>query len=419
MKWYQKMGIAASLFLAGLILTACDNKSSTSADGKVTIEYFNQKKEMSKTIQEIAKDFEKENPKIHVDVVDVPNAGEVLKTRVLAGDIPDVANLYPQSMELQEWGKAGYFEDLTDKPYLDNLVDGYAEKYAIDGKIYNVPLSANMYGFYFNKTAFDKLGYKVPETWDDMEDLVDQMIKDDQTPFAIAGGEGWTLNGYHQLAIATVTGGFEQANDYLRFSKPNSISIKDKVLQEDTKRLDLLRKKGALQTNWQGASYTDAIGAFSRGDALMTVNGSWALTMIKQQEPNFEVATFAFPGKNPDESLTIGAGDLALSISAKTEHPKEANKFVAYMTSKKAMQKYYDVDGSPVAVKGVEMNEDSELAGLAQYAFGDRHLVWLAQDWTSENDFYTLTTNYLTTGNDRELANDFNAFFNPMKADVD
>ncbi len=419
MKWYQKMWISASLFLAGLILTACDNKSSTSADGKVTIEYFNQKKEMSKTIQEIAKDFEKENPKIHVDVVDVPNAGEVLKTRVLAGDIPDVANLYPQSMELQEWGKAGYFEDLTDKPYLDNLVDGYAEKYAIDGKIYNVPLSANMYGFYFNKTAFDKLGYNVPETWDDMEDLVDQMIKDGQTPFAIAGGEGWTLNGYHQLAIATVTGGFEQANDYLRFSKPNSISIKDKILKEDMKRLDLLRKKGALQTNWQGASYTDAIGAFSRGDALMTVNGSWALTMIKQQEPNFEVATFAFPGKAPDESLTIGAGDLALSISAKTEHPKEANKFVAYMTSKEVMQKYYDVDGSPVAVKGVKMNEDSELAGLAQYAFGDRHLVWLAQDWTSENDFYTLTTNYLTTGNDRELANDFNAFFNPMKADVD
>lgn len=141
--------------------------------------------------------------------------------------------------------------------------------------------------------------------------------------------------------------------------------------------------------------------------------------MIKQQEPNFEVATFAFPGKAPDESLTIGAGDLALSISAKTEHPKEANKFVAYMTSKEVMQKYYDVDGSPVAVKGVKMNEDSELAGLAQYAFGDRHLVWLAQDWTSENDFYTLTTNYLTTGNDRELANDFNAFFNPMKADVD
>ncbi|MBM0887619.1 extracellular solute-binding protein, partial [Escherichia coli] len=58
----------------------------------MTIEYFNQKKEMTKTLEEITRDFEKENPKIKVKVVNVPNAGEVLKTRVLAGDVPDVVN---------------------------------------------------------------------------------------------------------------------------------------------------------------------------------------------------------------------------------------------------------------------------------------------------------------------------------------
>lgn len=64
------------------------------------------------------------------------------------------------------------------------------------------------------------------------------------------------------------------------------------------------------------------------------------------------------------------------------------------------------------------MKEDSELAGLAQYAFTDKHIVWLAQNWTSENDYYTLTTNYLTTGDLERMAQDLNAFFNPMKADV-
>ncbi|MGC3124404.1 sugar ABC transporter substrate-binding protein, partial [Enterococcus faecalis] len=40
-----------------------------------------------------------------------------------------------------------------------------------------------------------------------------------------------------------------------------------------------------------------------------------------------------------------------------------------------------------------------------------------AKDWNSENDFYTLTTNYLHNGNQKAMINALNAFFNPMKAD--
>ena len=80
--------------------------------------------------------------------------GEVLKTRVLAGDIPDVVNIYPQSIELQEWAKAGYFADMTGKSYLENIKNDYAEKYAINNKVYSVPLTANLYGIYYNKTKF-------------------------------------------------------------------------------------------------------------------------------------------------------------------------------------------------------------------------------------------------------------------------
>lgn len=419
MKWYHKLGVVAVASLALIGLAACSS-TDDSADGKVTIEYFNQKTEMISTLREIAEDFEKENPNIHVKVVNVPNAGEVLKTRILAGDVPDVVNLYPQSIELQEWSKAGYFEDLTDKDYMKRVKNHYADKYAINGKLYNIPFSSNAYGIYYNKDKFAELGLKVPETWDEFEQLVDTIIAKGETPFAIAGADAWTLNGYHQLSFATITGGGKEANDYLRFSKPNSIKASDDVLKEDAKRLDLLRKKGAMQKNWQGAGYTDVVGAFARGDALMTVNGTWAITAINAQEPNFEVGTFAFPGKEKGQSLTIGAGDLAWSISSKTKHSKEANAFVEYMSRPEVMQKYYDVDGSPVAIEGVkEKGADDPLAGLAELAFTDRHLVWLAQDWVSESDFYSLTGNYLTTGDRNELANALNAFFNPMKADVE
>lgn len=419
MKWYKKMSLAAITGLSLLGLSACSSQGE-STDGKVTIEYFNQKGEMVDTLREIAKDFEKENPNVHVKVVNVPNAGEVLKTRVLAGDIPDVVNIYPQSIELQEWAKAGYFEDLSDKDYIKRVKNHYADKYAIDGKIYNIPYTANAYGIYYNKDKFKELGLKVPETWEEFEELVDKIIAKGETPFAIAGADTWTLNGYHQLALATSTGGGKEANDYLRFSKPNAIKSSDSVLKDDFRLLDLFRKKGAMQTNWQGAGYTDVVGAFARGDALMTPNGSWAITAINAQDPKFNVGTFPFPGKQKGQSLTIGAGDLAWSISSSSKHKKEANAFVEYMSRPEVMQKYYDVDGSPTAIEGVkEAGSDAPLAGLAELAFTDRHLVWLAQDWTSESDFYTLTGNYITTGNKEDMAKALNAFFNPMKADVE
>ncbi|WP_061909108.1 extracellular solute-binding protein [Streptococcus cristatus] len=419
MKWYKKIGLFVTAGLTLLGLSACGNQGE-STDGKVTIEYFNQKGEMVDTLREIAKDFEKENPNVHVKVVNVPNAGEVLKTRVLAGDIPDVVNIYPQSIELQEWAKAGYFEDLSNKDYLKRVKNHYADKYAIDGKIYNIPYTANAYGIYYNKDKFKELGLKVPETWEEFEELVDKIIAKGETPFAIAGADTWTLNGYHQLALATSTGGGKEANDYLRFSKPNAIKSSDSVLKDDFRLLDLFRKKGAMQTNWQGAGYTDVVGAFARGDALMTPNGSWAITAINAQDPKFNVGTFPFPGKQKGQSLTIGAGDLAWSISSSSKHKKEANAFVEYMSRPEVMQKYYDVDGSPTAIEGVkEAGSDAPLAGLAELAFTDRHLVWLAQDWTSESDFYTLTGNYITTGNKEDMAKVLNAFFNPMKADVE
>ena len=419
MKWYKKMSLAAITGLSLLGLSACSSQGE-STDGKVTIEYFNQKGEMVDTLREIAKDFEKENPNVHVKVVNVPNAGEVLKTRVLAGDVPDVVNIYPQSIELQEWAKAGYFEDLSDKDYIKRVKNHYADKYAIDGKIYNIPYTANAYGIYYNKDKFKELGLKVPETWEEFEELVDTIIAKGETPFAIAGADTWTLNGYHQLALATSTGGGKEANDYLRFSKPNAIKSSDSVLKDDFRLLDLLRKKGAMQTNWQGAGYTDVVGAFARGDALMTPNGSWAITAINAQDPKFNVGTFPFPGKQKGQSLTIGAGDLAWSISSSSKHKKEANAFVEYMSRPEVMQKYYDVDGSPTAIEGVkEAGSDAPLAGLAELAFTDRHLVWLAQDWTSESDFYTLTGNYITTGNKEDMTKALNAFFNPMKADVE
>ena len=105
----------------------------------------------------------------------VPSAGTVLKTRMLAGDAPDVINIYPQNVDFKEWAKAGYFENMTGKSYLKNIKNHYEKNYAVNGKIYSVPLSANVSGIYFNKTKFEELGSKFQKLGMNLKHLLNRL----------------------------------------------------------------------------------------------------------------------------------------------------------------------------------------------------------------------------------------------------
>ena len=137
---------------------------------------------------------------------------------------------------------------------------------------------------------------------------------------------------------------------------------------------------------------------------------------MKNQNPTFEIGTFAYPGLKENEELTVGAADLAVSISASSKNKEAAEKFVSYLTTKEAMQKYYDVDGSPTSVEAVEIeNKFPETEGVSQYVFTDKQIVWLQKEWTSEESFWHATVDYVNSGDKEQLANSLNSFFDPMK----
>lgn len=411
-KIFGTMMVATTLALS---LVGCGSATST-ADGITEIEFFSQKKEMQTTLREIISDFEAEHPEIKVKFTNVPEPGVVLKTRIASGDAPDVINVFPQNADFQEWAKAGMFEDLTSASYLSNLEAGAAESYAIEDKVYSVPLTSNAWGFFYNKTAFAEMGLEVPKTWAEFETLVQAIQSKEKAPFAasLTTADAWTLNGYHQLAWATVTGGFSQANDALVRSGKDGISLKNQDMQQVVERLDLL--SGTAQKNANGATYNDAVAAFAAGDALIFPNGTWALPAVQSQNPDFEIGMFPFPGVNEGEAMTVGAADLALSISADSKAKEAAQTFVEYMTSQAAMQKYYDVDGSATSVTAVETDgKFEEMAGVTDLVFTDKQIIWLQKEWTSEETFHHLTVDYVNNGEQQQLVDKLNAFFNTMK----
>ncbi len=406
-------GAAICAFASTLV--ACGNGGGSASKGAVELEYFSQKAEMQSTLKEIVKDFEKANPDIKIKLTNVPDAGTVLKTRMANNEDPDIINVYPQNMDFQEWAKDGQFLELDDKSGLENLKDGAAETYALNDKIYSLPLTANAYGFYYNKNKFKELGLEVPKTFDEFKEIVDTINKDGKaSPFALSLNDPWSLNGYHQLAWATNAGGYDGAEEKLIRSGKGAIMADDAITVKVNKALELLHGNG--QKGYEGAKYTDTVAKFAKGEALMMPQGTWAAPVINQQKPDFEVGMFPYPGQKAGEELTVGAADLALSISKDSKHPNEAKKFLDFMSSKKAIQKYYDVDGSPTSVDGVDTEgKFKETEGVTKYAFTDKHIVWLQNEWQSEEEFWNITVKDIKKPDAKELAKSLNKFFDSMK----
>ena len=413
MKFTSLLKAATTVAFAS-VLVACGNSSSSSSS-VTEVEFFSQKPEMQATLQEIVDDYNKSQDEVKVKLTSVPDAGTVLKTRIANGEAPDVINIYPQNADFKGWAADGQFVDLTDESdILGNLNEGAAEAYAVDSKIYNVPLTTNVSGIYYNKDAFDKLGIEVPKSLAEFQEIVKKIKDDGQTPFAEALGDPWTVNGFAQLAWIQSAGSPQAANDYLRFSDKGAIKS-DEVTKNVAAYLDLLAGNG--QSNSDGALYADTVAVFAEGKALMMANGSWALTVIKQQEPDFEVGFFPMPGLTADAPvMTVGAADMAVSISADSENIDASKNFVKYLSSTEAMQKYYDVDGSPTSVKGVETEgKFEELADVAKLAFTDQQAIWLHSEWTSEETFWDVNVSYIKNKDLTAYTDALNTFFDTMK----
>lgn len=116
--------------------------------------------------------------------------------------------------------------------------------------------------------------------------------------------------------------------------------------------------------------------------------------------------------------MTVGAADLALSVSASGSKKEQAasKKFLSYLTEGDVMQKYYDKDGSPTSVKAVKADGSfKETKAVSDLVFSDKQIIWLHSEWPSEEEFWHLTVDYMNKGDKKKLSNDLNTFFNEMK----
>jgi len=358
------------LILTLFVLSACggnssEGKNNTSKDGVVELNLWHADTgERVEIYNEAAERFEENNPGTKVNVLDVANDDykQRLVVAMSGGNAPDVFASWGGGW-LEEFVNSDQVLDLTDEDIdFDNFLEATLDNATYDDKIYGLPLGVSTYAFFYNKELFEENGLEVPETYDDLLMVIDELKKQDIVPIAQANQTKWP-GALFLTYLADRIGGEEAfANAYER---NNGGSFEDDAFIEAGKYIQELVDIDAFNSGFNGVPYDSgqARQLMYTDQAGMMLQTAYFVNHVNEEFPEFKekMGVFKFPAINngKGDPTNIGAGvSPTWSIKADTEHPDLALELVKELTSVETAQQVVDRAGSAVAVKGVEIEDE-------------------------------------------------------------
>lgn len=323
------MGLAAAVFL-GIVLYA--TVALTQQPVRLTL--------MAPALdaqagQSIAREFESRNPGIKIDVVEGPNASNLVEdlytSSFLLGDSPYDLVLM-DVIWLPKFAAAGWLLDLTDRIPPDQLT-GFLptdlEGGRYEGRLYRLPTRSDAGLLYYRQDLLQQAGLQPPETFDDLISASKAL----QSSQAARWGYVWQGRQYEGLAamfteVLAGYGGFWVKPDTLevgldRPEAAQAVNFLRRTIQEGISPpgVTTYQEEEARRLFQSGAV------AFMRSWPYAYPLGSADNSPIKGKF-SFKPMVHA-PGLDSAASL----GGWGLGISKTSRHPEEALKVVQYYAS--------------------------------------------------------------------------------------
>ncbi|WP_426252376.1 ABC transporter substrate-binding protein [Paenibacillus pabuli] len=346
----KALGIMLLCGITAVLLSSCT--SGKSANGKVQIEFFQNKPEAKGTFDELIKTFNAEHADIQVTQVNPPDAETVLKTRVVKNDVPDIMAMGATDT-YSILAQSDIFADLTDSPLLKTIDPNYIQMLKdVTGmdRVTGVPYATNANGIMYNKTLFKEMGLDVPKTWDELIATA-QKIKDaGKIPFYFTYKDDWQTNLPFNALGPNLVG-----IDFYLERRENKVTFKEKYREVAEKQLELMNY--GHSDNF-GKAYSDGNRAFANGEAYMYIQGTWAISEIRKANPNVDIGFFPFPtGNDPSQIKLVNGIDSLFTISADTPHKEQAEQFLAFLVEPENIGKYIKEQTLFSAVEGVKQDD--------------------------------------------------------------
>lgn len=322
------------------------------------LQFLQYKPEARETFDKLIEKFEQKYPNIKIVQDNPPDASTVLKTKVAAGEIPDIIANGGDNV-FASLAQSDVLADFTGAPELSQVQGAYVDilkQIAETDKVYAIPYGVNANGIIYNKKMFQELGLTVPTTWDEFVALCKKIQDAGKVPFYFTFKDSWTtLPAFNAFAASTQEDGFfakrkagqttfaagykEAAERYLEFM---AFGQKDKF----------------------GQGYNDGNVAFASGKSVMYAQGVWAIPEIKKANPSIELGVFPYPITNDVSKNKLVSGvDQLLAMSKTTKYPEQAKAFIDFLLEPENAKEYVKGVNTFSAVNGV-VQDDPTVAEL-------------------------------------------------------
>ena len=357
----------AFVLAAMLVLSMSAVTAFAEGDKVITIWHL-QSQDLPKAAFEQAKErFEAANPGYKVEITVYQNDAYKTKIQVAlaAGEAPDIFPSWSGGPMI-EYVNAGLVADVTElmasSGLKDKLMDGSVAQATFDGKIWGVPMENVAVALvYYNKAVFEKAGVEVPTTLAELEAACEKFKAAGIAPFALANATKWTGSMYYMYLVDRFGGSkvFENAANKL---VPDG--FKDPAFVKAGETIQKWVNAGYFNEGFNGM---DEDNGQSRmllysGQAAMYLMGSWAVSTITSENPDFlpNMGVFAFPsveGGAGDPTAVVGTvGDNFYHINAKCANPEMAFEYLKTCLDDEGVAYRVSIGKIP-PVKGVKVED--------------------------------------------------------------
>ena len=329
--------------------------SSESSDQKV-IRICQFKVEIADDLQKLAEEYE-ELTGIKVEVESTSSDGyqTLLRTKFAGDEAPDIFNNEGFS-QMAEWSE--YLADLTDEPWVADMVPQAVEGASIDGRIYGLPLYFEGYGWCYNPKMFEAAGItELPETLEEFDEVCTKLEAAGFAPIGLPFGASYNPGRFmFNVAVAHQ----ENPTEFIEAACRGEIDfVNDKIMNEWVDMLDVCLKhayKNPLDMDFPGqiSSY-----AFEEVAITMANNGGWI--SFTEMNPDIDADYMVIPINNDaafNDVLYAGPSTYWV-VNKNSPVVEEAKDFLEWLvTSERG--KYYltDVFGFVPGLSTMSVSEE-------------------------------------------------------------
>ncbi len=212
----------------------------------------------------------------------------------------------------------------------------------LDGKQYFIPFYYYPWALFYRKSVFEKGGYEVPATLDELTALCKKMQGDGLDPIAFADKDGWPAMGTFDILNLRVNG--YDFHMQLMKGEASWEDQKVKTVFDTWRGLLPYHQKGALGRTWQEAGQS-----LAKKQTGMYLLGSFVGQQFDETDRE-DLDFFNFPEVDSNiGSDTLDAPIDGFMLSKKPKNEEAAKALLTFLASGKAQDAYLGSDPNNIA----------------------------------------------------------------------